>query len=506
MNSMLQKVSTVVGVRGVGDVFSKAAVSVAVPKMTAVAGTNRIYAGVGNGVSHQFGSHSLQHLHGGEAAMVQFLLGGDNDGATGDSLISHGIDPNNNGNDSEVTVVLSTVQDGGMRDPVAATAREPASTPADVKEEDGKKPFGSEKPPAAEAQPPVEEGRRTRSASEKYSLRPRSIQNRIETEMRRRGGRSAADRAVRSGAAAAASNEDGGREGTTGSAAGSGGRSGGGSGGGRREPKPKQKPPPLSKYRRKTANARERSRMREINQAFETLRKAVPTYPTPMSCSSSSSSSSCSSSSGSPSYGSQNKASEKLTKITTLRLAMNYIEALAQILREKPREDDTGLLSPSSTSSIASSLSSASSSSPYLHQQHHHHHPYRQEVQPQGMQAPLPPLIQLPSLLPPMPPLPLGSHLGGFSSHQLTGSTFGEASSGCGSDELGDYTTTCSDLLSDDGSTFGGGGRGGAVGTHDDPLNVDSFDDIIGDGLDILLESDGESLQFHSDLSEQSTP
>lgn len=40
----------------------------------------------------------------------------------------------------------------------------------------------------------------------------------------------------------------------------------------------KNRPPPLSKYRRKTANARERSRMKEINSAFETLRKAVPSY------------------------------------------------------------------------------------------------------------------------------------------------------------------------------------------------------------------------------------
>uniref|UniRef100_A0A0A9XWQ9 Helix-loop-helix protein delilah n=1 Tax=Lygus hesperus TaxID=30085 RepID=A0A0A9XWQ9_LYGHE len=38
----------------------------------------------------------------------------------------------------------------------------------------------------------------------------------------------------------------------------------------------KPKPAPLSKYRRKTANARERSRMREINEAFDSLRRAVP--------------------------------------------------------------------------------------------------------------------------------------------------------------------------------------------------------------------------------------
>lgn len=73
--------------------------------------------------------------------------------------------------------------------------------------------------------------------------------------------------------------------------------------------KPKQKPPPLSKYRRKTANARERNRMREINVAFETLRRAVPQIS-----------------------GSLNSSNEKLTKITTLRLAMKYIQGLRQIL------------------------------------------------------------------------------------------------------------------------------------------------------------------------------
>lgn len=73
--------------------------------------------------------------------------------------------------------------------------------------------------------------------------------------------------------------------------------------------KPKQKPPPLSKYRRKTANARERNRMREINVAFETLRKAVPQISNTM-----------------------NSGNEKLTKITTLRLAMKYIQTLRQIL------------------------------------------------------------------------------------------------------------------------------------------------------------------------------
>lgn len=87
----------------------------------------------------------------------------------------------------------------------------------------------------------------------------------------------------------------------------------------RREARARRAPQPLSKYRRKTANARERSRMREINRAFETLRRAVPAAEAgaPIAC-------------------------EKLTKISTLRLAMRYIAALSAMLRDDgdaPRPD-----------------------------------------------------------------------------------------------------------------------------------------------------------------------
>ncbi|XP_021001063.1 neurogenic differentiation factor 1-like [Parasteatoda tepidariorum] len=98
-----------------------------------------------------------------------------------------------------------------------------------------------------------------------YNLRQRSIKNRIETEIRRKISK--------------------------------------------KTPKPKQKPAPLSKYRRRTANARERTRMQEINDGFEKLRKVVPQFPTK------------------PGHD-----NTKLTKITTLRLAVNYIAALTQIL------------------------------------------------------------------------------------------------------------------------------------------------------------------------------
>ncbi|KAG8292309.1 hypothetical protein J6590_043562 [Homalodisca vitripennis] len=81
--------------------------------------------------------------------------------------------------------------------------------------------------------------------------------------------------------------------------------------------KPKQKSVPLSKYRRKTANARERFRMREINQAFEALRRAIPHL-----------NSSC------------ENPNEKLTKISTLRLAMKYITALSNALQDTDFDSD----------------------------------------------------------------------------------------------------------------------------------------------------------------------
>lgn len=88
--------------------------------------------------------------------------------------------------------------------------------------------------------------------------------------------------------------------------------------------KAKQKAAPLSKYRRKTANARERVRMREINSAFEHLRQCVPAAlcdETP------------------------NNSNEKLTKITTLRMAMKYLSTLTNILNTPEANCDKKLLS-----------------------------------------------------------------------------------------------------------------------------------------------------------------
>lgn len=170
---------------------------------------------------------------------------------------------------------------------------------------------------------------------EKYSLRPRSIAKRLEVEQKLKQPVLA-----------------------------------------KRTPKPKQKPAPLSKYRRKTANARERTRMKEINQAFETLRRAIPaaaessispyshhsaSSPSPSSSSSSSSSSDRSSCGGG---NSSSSSCEKWTKITTLRLAMDYIEALTRVLEHDTllvMNDDDGFCSSGLLISDRGSLSSLGS-------------------------------------------------------------------------------------------------------------------------------------------------
>lgn len=97
----------------------------------------------------------------------------------------------------------------------------------------------------------------------------------------------------------------------------------------------KHRPPPLSKYRRKTANARERSRMKEINSAFETLRKAVPSYMPELV------------------LAQGDGTNEKLTKITTLKLAMLYISGLTELLRkEKENEEERLCLLDESVKSL----------------------------------------------------------------------------------------------------------------------------------------------------------
>ena len=57
---------------------------------------------------------------------------------------------------------------------------------------------------------------------------------------------------------------------------------------------------------RKAANLRERRRMKSINEAFDTLRTCIPT---------------------------QDNVDRKLSKVDTLKLAMNYIEYLSELIK-----------------------------------------------------------------------------------------------------------------------------------------------------------------------------
>ena len=82
----------------------------------------------------------------------------------------------------------------------------------------------------------------------------------------------------------------------------------------KRGPKPRPRPQPMSKYRRKTANLRERERMGEINNAFERLRARIPA---PIA--------SIESERVGPKL-------EKMTKINILHVTINYIKALESIL------------------------------------------------------------------------------------------------------------------------------------------------------------------------------
>ena len=70
---------------------------------------------------------------------------------------------------------------------------------------------------------------------------------------------------------------------------------------------PKAKRPRMSLQKRLLVNARERERMRVLNKAFESLRDALPCYI----------------------------ADGHMAKITTLRLAINYIKALGDLLNEQ---------------------------------------------------------------------------------------------------------------------------------------------------------------------------
>ncbi|GFN82332.1 hypothetical protein PoB_000883800 [Plakobranchus ocellatus] len=78
------------------------------------------------------------------------------------------------------------------------------------------------------------------------------------------------------------------------------------------EPKSRPKAPPLSKYRRRTANARERDRMKEMNEAYEHLKTSLPDHLIQ--------------------DAQEGKQQQNLTKFAILQLALKYISSLRKVL------------------------------------------------------------------------------------------------------------------------------------------------------------------------------
>lgn len=83
-----------------------------------------------------------------------------------------------------------------------------------------------------------------------------------------------------------------------------------------------------SKARRTKANARERNRMHQLNDAFDHLRKHVPFYKP-----------------GNLARSPSNLAQSKLSKIETIRLALNYIQTLGMLLESGSTIDHSELWS-----------------------------------------------------------------------------------------------------------------------------------------------------------------
>ncbi|XP_068082444.1 achaete-scute complex protein T8-like [Anabrus simplex] len=113
--------------------------------------------------------------------------------------------------------------------------------------------------------------------------------------------------------------------------------------------RPQHQPPPIAVARR---NARERNRVKQVNNGFATLRQHIP-----LSISSA--------------YTSQSDAnggrnvSKKLSKVETLRMAVDYIRSLQQLLEESDGNN-------TSNSSIESATSYSSSTQTNSQQQHTH--------------------------------------------------------------------------------------------------------------------------------------
>ncbi|OAD58328.1 Achaete-scute complex protein T4 [Eufriesea mexicana] len=122
-------------------------------------------------------------------------------------------------------------------------------------------------------------------------------------------------------------------------------------------------------------NARERNRVKQVNNGFATLRQHIPQ-----------SVAQALGGSTAGTHGGSRAGSKKLSKVETLRMAVEYIRSLQRLLEEHDSGSDvTSISSP--TSSSPSSTSSASSTHHGSSDLHRHQH-LRQNPSPTFVPAP----------------------------------------------------------------------------------------------------------------------
>ncbi|XP_014208508.1 uncharacterized protein LOC106639411 [Copidosoma floridanum] len=152
-------------------------------------------------------------------------------------------------------------------------------------------------------------------------------------------------------------------------------------------------------------NARERNRVKLVNDGFAKLRQRIPQALAQAMCvnpsNGNNSSSGSSSSSSSSSRGSANN--KKLSKVDTLRMALAYIKNLKQVIDEHDSELSGASSVSSNESIIASPMSSQNSPGPSCIDLDHHnlqqsqpHHQPQELLQP----VPVPQQQQLPQMQP----------------------------------------------------------------------------------------------------------
>lgn len=131
-------------------------------------------------------------------------------------------------------------------------------------------------------------------------------------------------------------------------------------------------------------NARERNRVKQVNNGFAELRERIPQSIAQALTGQSSSQQHA---------GSSRAGSKKLSKVETLRMAVEYIRSLQRLLEEN---DGSASTNPSSSMSSASSTCGSvllsepdlgvemrlNSSADLEHQHYHHHHHLRQDASP----------------------------------------------------------------------------------------------------------------------------